>query len=36
MMLLFQDPLGRKMIAAAAFLQVIGAWVMKKIIAIKI
>ncbi len=35
-MLLFTDPLGRKMIAGAAFLQILGAICIKKIVAIKI
>jgi tight adherence protein B len=35
-MLLFTEPLGRKMIAAAAVLQVMGAIAIKKIVAIKI
>ena len=35
-MLLFTDELGRKMIGAAVFLQILGAIVIKKIIAIKI
>jgi tight adherence protein B len=35
-MLLFEDPLGRKMIAFAAFLQVLGAITIKKIVNIKI
>ncbi|MEZ6056071.1 MAG: type II secretion system F family protein [Planctomycetaceae bacterium] len=36
MMLLFDDPIGKQMIAGAAFLQVLGAISIKKIIAIKI
>ena len=36
MMLLFDDPLGRKMIAVAAFLQVLGAVTIKKIVNIKV
>lgn len=36
MMLLFRDEMGRKMLAGAAFLQVLGAVVIKKIIAIKV
>lgn len=36
MMLLFTDPLGRKMIAVAAFLQVLGALTIKKIVNIKV
>ncbi len=36
MMLLFQDPMGRTMLAVAAGLQVLGAVVIKKIIAIKV
>lgn len=35
-MLLFTDDLGRKMIAGAAFLQVLGAVAIKKIVAIKV
>ena len=35
-MLLFTDPLGRKMIAVAAFLQVMGAICIKKIVNIKV
>ncbi|QDT31786.1 type II secretion system F family protein [Thalassoglobus polymorphus] len=35
-MLLFTDELGRKMVAAAVVLQVIGAYTIKKIIAIKV
>ena len=35
-MLLFTDPLGRKMIAVAAFLQVMGAVCIKKIVNIKV
>ena len=35
-MLLFTDELGRKMIAAAAVLQVLGAITIKKIINIKV
>jgi tight adherence protein B len=35
-MLLFTEPLGRKMIYVAAFLQVLGAIVIKKIVAIKV
>jgi tight adherence protein B len=35
-MLLFTDDLGRKMIAVAAFLQVLGAVAIKKIVAIKV
>ena len=35
-MLLFTDPLGRKMIAGAAFLQVLGAVTIKKIVNIKV
>lgn len=36
MMTLFRDPMGRYMLAGAAFLQVLGALVIKKIIAIKV
>ncbi len=36
MMLLFTDPLGRKMIAAAVVLQILGAIVIKKIVNIKV
>ncbi len=36
MMTLFKDPLGKKMLAVAAGLQVLGAVVIKKIIAIKV
>jgi tight adherence protein B len=36
MMTLFRDPMGRYMLAVAAFLQVLGAVVIKKIIAIKV
>jgi tight adherence protein B len=36
MMTLFRDPLGKQMLAAAAGLQVLGAVVIKKIIAIKV
>ena len=36
MMLLFTDPMGSKMLGVAAFLQVLGAIVIKKIIAIKV
>lgn len=36
MMTLFRDPMGRYMLAAAAFLQVLGAIVIQKIIAIKV
>jgi len=35
-MLLFTEPLGRKMIFVAAFLQILGAIVIKKIVAIKV
>ena len=35
-MLLFTDPLGKKMIAFAAFMQVLGAVTIKKIVAIKV
>lgn len=35
-MLLFTDELGRKMVAAAAFLQILGAIAIKKIVAIKV
>lgn len=35
-LLLFTEPLGRKMIAVAAFLQIVGAVVIKKIVAIKV
>ncbi|NOX54646.1 MAG: secretion protein [Planctomycetes bacterium] len=35
-MLLFTDPIGKKMLAAAAVLQIIGALVIKKIVAIKV
>ena len=35
-MLLFTDPVGRKMIAFATFMQIVGAFVIKKIIAIKV
>ena len=36
MMLLFTDPLGREMILYAFILQIIGAFVIKKIIDIKV
>ena len=36
MMTLFRDPMGKKMLGAAAGLQVLGAVVIKKIIAIKV
>lgn len=36
MMILFRDPMGKKMLGVAAFLQVLGAIVIKKIIAIKV
>lgn len=35
-MLLFQDPLGKQMVGAAIFLQVLGAFCIQKIIAIKV
>ena len=35
-MLLFNDPLGQKMLAAAILMQIIGAFVIKKIITIKV
>lgn len=35
-MLLFTDPLGKKMVAAAIFLKVIGAFAIKKIVNIKV
>ena len=35
-MLLFTDPLGKKMIFVAGFLQIVGAIVIKKIVAIKV
>jgi tight adherence protein B len=35
-MLLFTDPLGRKMIAAATVLQIMGAIAIKKIVSIKV
>ncbi len=35
-MVLFQDPLGQKMVLAAIVLQIIGAIVIKKIVDIKI
>ena len=35
-MLLFTDPLGKQMIGAAIFLQVLGAFAIQKIIAIKV
>ncbi|MEZ6067644.1 MAG: type II secretion system F family protein [Planctomycetaceae bacterium] len=35
-MLLFQDPLGKQMIGGAVFLQILGAFAIKKIIAIKV
>ncbi|MND09030.1 hypothetical protein D3C83_320630 [compost metagenome] len=35
-MLLFTDELGRKMVAVAAFLQILGAITIKKIVAIKV
>ena len=35
-MLLFTDPLGKKMIAGAIFLQILGAVTIKKIITIKV
>jgi tight adherence protein B len=36
MMLLFEDPIGKQMVGAAVFLQIIGAFAIKKIIAIKV
>ena len=36
LMVLFQDPLGQKMVLAAIVLQTIGALVIKKIVDIKI
>jgi tight adherence protein B len=35
-MLLFTDPMGRKMLAVAAVLQIVGAFAIKKIVDIKI
>jgi tight adherence protein B len=35
-MVLFTDPLGRKMVAVAIFLQVLGAFAIKKIVSIKV
>ena len=35
-MILFTDELGRKMVAVAVFLQVVGAWSIKKIVQIKV
>jgi len=35
-MLLFEDPLGRKMLAVALFMQVLGALCIRKIINIKV
>lgn len=36
MMILFRDPMGKKMLGVAIFLQILGAIVIKKIIAIKV
>ena len=35
-MILFTDELGRKMVAVAIALQILGAWSIKKIVAIKV
>jgi Flp pilus assembly protein TadB len=35
-MLLFTDPLGKKMLIGTAFLQLMGAWMIRKIVNIKV
>lgn len=35
-MVLFTDPMGKKMLAVAVFLQLVGAWVIRKIVNIKV